>query len=83
MPGGTGTPPSWSACARVVGASPGRKVLLGGGLTPENVAEALAFVHPWGVDVSSGIEATPGRKDVERMRRFLDAVATWDAENHA
>ncbi len=83
LPGGTGTLPSWPACARVVDASPGRKVILGGGLRPENVADALTAVHPWGVDVSSGIEESPGQKSPEKMQRFLDAVAAWEAKNHA
>lgn len=83
LPGGTGVPPSWPACARVVDASPGRKVLLGGGLTPENVGAALSVVHPWGVDVSSGIEDAPGHKSPEKMRTFVAAVAAWEKENHA
>lgn len=83
LPGGTGMLPSWPACARVVEASPGRKVILGGGLRPENVAEALTAVHPWGVDVSSGIEEAPGTKSREKMQKFLDAVAQWDEKNHA
>lgn len=83
LPGGTGTIPSWPACARVVEAVPGRKVILGGGLTPENVAEALTAVHPWGVDVSSGIEDSPGKKSEERMGAFLAAVRAWDEKNHA
>ena len=83
MPGGTGTPPSWPACARIVDALPGRKVLLGGGLTPDNVGAAIDRVHPWGVDVSSGIESAPGHKDLERMRRFRAAVRAADGGSHA
>ncbi len=83
MPGGTGATPSWPACARLVDALPGRKVVLGGGLTPENVGEAIAHVHPWGVDVSSGIESSPGRKDPDRMRRFRAAVRAADGGGHA
>ncbi|MFN8638632.1 MAG: hypothetical protein U0360_04055 [Dehalococcoidia bacterium] len=48
-------------------------LMLAGGLTPENVGEAIARGHPWAVDVSSGTE-TDGRKDHERVRRFIDAV---------
>ncbi|HYA69867.1 MAG TPA: phosphoribosylanthranilate isomerase [Thermoplasmata archaeon] len=79
LPGGSGTRPDWDLCARIVDAHPGRKFVLAGGLTPENVADALASVRPWGVDVSSGIERAPGVKDVERMRAFLRAVEALES----
>ena len=78
LPGGSGTRPDWEVCARVVDANPGRKFVLAGGLTPENVAEALATVRPWGVDVSSGIESAPGVKDLAKMRAFLHAVEEFE-----
>ena len=78
LPGGSGTRPDWEVCARIVDAHPGRKFVLAGGLSPENVAEALATVRPWGVDVSSGIERAPGVKDVEKMRAFVRAVEEFE-----
>jgi len=53
----------------------GRRVILSGGLTPDNVAEAVRAVRPFAVDVNSGVEARPGHKDPERVRRFMQAVA--------
>ncbi|HTS32352.1 MAG TPA: phosphoribosylanthranilate isomerase [Thermoplasmata archaeon] len=79
LPGGSGSRPDWEVCARLVDANPGRKFVLGGGLTPENVVEALGTVRPWGVDVSSGIEKAPGVKDPAKMRAFVEAVAQLES----
>ena len=65
--GGTGKTFAW----REIPTSLGRPVLLAGGLTPENVAEAVAEVQPYAVDVSSGIEVAPGEKDAGKMKRFV------------
>lgn len=69
--GGTGQVVDWGLAAEVAKAS---RILLAGGLTPENVGEAIRKVRPYGVDVSSGVEASPGKKDHEKVRAFIRAV---------
>ena len=76
MVGGTGRTIDWQA-AREIAAT--RPLVLAGGLTPENVAEAIALVAPWGVDVASGVEKAPGVKDAARVRAFVEAVRAADA----
>ncbi len=66
--GGTGHRAPWDVLA---GFDPGVPVILAGGLTPDNVAEAIRVVRPWGVDVASGVESSPGVKDAGRVRAFL------------
>ena len=66
--GGTGKSFAWN---RIPG-SLDRPVILAGGLTPENVSQAVHEVRPYAVDVSSGIEVTRGIKDVEKMRKFIE-----------
>lgn len=70
--GGTGKRADWHVAATLARQYPG--LLLAGGLTPDNVAAAIDRVRPWGVDVSSGVEATPGRKDHAKVRQFITTV---------
>ena len=69
--GGTGVTADWSAAAGLAKRYP---LLLAGGLTSENVAQAVRRVKPWGVDVASGVESGPGVKDAGRMKVFVQAV---------
>jgi phosphoribosylanthranilate isomerase len=69
--GGTGRAVDWSIAAEIARR---RLTILSGGLTPENVGEALAAVRPWAIDVSSGVESAPGRKDVGRISALFAAV---------
>lgn len=71
--GGLGKTIDWDVAAEIVERSP-VPVLLAGGLTPENVGEAIRRVRPVGVDVSSGIEKAPGVKDPERLRAFIESA---------
>jgi phosphoribosylanthranilate isomerase len=75
--GGTGLKADWSAVAELAKRYP---LLLAGGLTPENVAEAVQQVKPWGVDVASGVESVPGVKDVSKMKAFVKAVRSATME---
>jgi len=70
--GGTGKTYDWAEARRTLfdGAEE-LKLVAAGGLTPENVAEAIATLRPWGVDVVSGVEAAPGRKDAAKVRAFI------------
>ena len=70
--GGTGQRADWSTARAVAAAHSG--VTLAGGLTAQNVAEAVQRVQPWGVDVSSGVEIEPGRKDHVKVRAFVQAA---------
>ncbi len=74
--GGTGQTAPWDL---LVGFDPGVPVLLAGGLTPLNVGAAIQRVRPYGVDVASGVETSPGRKDPAKLAAFLAEVAQADA----
>lgn len=77
--GGTGVTADWSTAAELARQYP---LLLAGGLTPENVAEAVRRVRPWGVDVASGVESSPGVKDANKMKAFARAILdTRDSES--
>jgi phosphoribosylanthranilate isomerase len=70
--GGTGTSYDWETARQMIFRTSGQtKLIAAGGLTPENVAEAIATLRPWGVDVVSGVEAAPGRKDAAKVRDFI------------
>jgi phosphoribosylanthranilate isomerase len=75
--GGTGTTADWSLAA---GLASSHRLLLAGGLRPENVAQAVRQVRPWGVDVSGGVEAGPGRKDHDLVWAFVARARTAAAE---
>jgi len=69
--GGTGKSFNWEI---IKGISNAGKIILSGGLSPDNVVEAIRTVRPYAVDVSSGVEATPGKKDHMKLRKFIEAV---------
>lgn len=70
--GGTGKTLPWKRVREVLSAeSRGLRIVLAGGLTPENVAEAIRTLQPWGVDVATGVEERPGKKDAVRLAAFI------------
>jgi phosphoribosylanthranilate isomerase len=75
---GAGQTWDWS---KLKAAKPESNFLLAGGLTPENVVKAIQAVHPWGVDVSSGVESSPGIKCREKMRQFVERAREAFASN--
>jgi phosphoribosylanthranilate isomerase len=79
-PGGTGKSFDWVRAVPIADAmrQGGHKLVIAGGLKPENVKEAIGVLQPWGVDVASGVEATPGKKDPEKVRAFVKAVRDID-----
>ena len=76
VPGGTGETFDWD----LLPAGRDVRLVLSGGLTPENVADAITQVRPWAVDVSTGVESAPGVKDRAKMARFIEAVQRADED---
>lgn len=81
-PGGTGAIFDWEKAGAAVRMlqDEGLKVIVAGGLTSDNVHEAMRILHPWGVDVASGVEARPGKKDPEKVRAFVKSVREYEAK---
>ena len=75
--GGSGVTADWNGAAELAKKYP---LLLAGGLTSENVAEAVSRVKPWGVDVASGVESAPGKKDPGKMVEFVKAVRVAESK---
>lgn len=75
--GGSGVTADWDGAAKLAKQYP---LLLAGGLTPENVADAVRQVKPWGVDVASGVESAPGEKDAGKMVEFVKAVRVAESK---
>lgn len=82
QPGGTGTVFDWQKAVPVVEYMRRTlRIVVAGGLAPANVAQAMCLLKPWGVDVSTGVEARPGKKDPEKVRAFVAAVRREDAKH--
>jgi phosphoribosylanthranilate isomerase len=74
---GSGVAFDWALAEGVPG---GIRLMLAGGLTPDNVGDAIRRVRPWGVDVSTGVEMTPGKKDPRKLRRFIESAKSIGEE---
>jgi phosphoribosylanthranilate isomerase len=79
--GGTGEKFNWELA--VEAKKFGRPIFLAGGLTPANVADAVRTVQPYAVDVSSGVEAAPGKKDPAKIREFIQAAKSVEVSEGA
>jgi phosphoribosylanthranilate isomerase len=75
--GGTGTSADWNVARRAV---PAHRIILAGGLTPENVGAAIRSVRPYAVDVASGVESKPGKKDHMRLKEFIEEARRAEQE---
>ena len=73
----TGTPHDWELSRQIVERC-SRPVILAGGLSPENVVEAMEKVRPWGVDSCTPLDLYPGKKDLAKVRRFVEIVRKWE-----
>jgi phosphoribosylanthranilate isomerase len=80
QPGGTGKTFDWKRVAPIV-ETINFRIVIAGGLSSANVQNAIELLHPWGVDVSSGVEASPGKKDPDKVRAFIKAVREADKAN--
>jgi len=82
LPGGTGRVFDWNTAAPTIEAiGKDVNVVVAGGLNSTNVADAIHILKPWGVDVASGVEARPGKKDPKKVRAFIEAVRQADKKN--
>jgi phosphoribosylanthranilate isomerase len=81
--GGTGVSFDWVEARKSIfeNSAAKQRLIAAGGLTPANVAEAIATLRPWGVDVVSGVEAAPGRKDPAKVREFVKRVRAGNSES--
>lgn len=77
VPGGTGETFNWELAMKAK--SLGKPIFLSGGLTPENIADAIAAAHPFAVDISSGVEASPGSKDINKVKELINHVREADS----
>ena len=70
--GGTGRSFDWAKAREVLASEPALRIIVAGGLKPENIAEAIRQLKPWGVDVASGVESEPGKKDRLKLKAFIE-----------
>ncbi len=81
--GGTGVAFDWLAASKTLFRNPmarERRLIVAGGLTAQNVAQAIAVLRPWGVDVASGVEDAPGKKNAGKVREFIARARAWERQ---